>query len=46
MLLKIFTAIQLLQILEKGGSTYPWLVEVLDETGHPAPVVVKMFTPK
>jgi len=44
--LKIYSALQLLQILDKGGSTYPWVVEVLDDTGTPALFVVKMFTPK
>lgn len=45
-LLKIYPAIQLLHILNKGGSTYPWVVEVLDDTDTPAAFVVKMFTPK
>jgi len=44
--LKIYPAIQLLHILNKGGSTYPWVVEVLDDTGTPVPFVVKMFAPK
>jgi hypothetical protein len=42
--LKIYPAIQLLQILDKGGSTYPWLVELLDDQQTPATFVVKMFT--
>ncbi len=45
-LLKIYTAIQLLRILDKGGSTYPWVVELLDERQNPVAFVVKMFTPK
>ncbi len=43
--MKIYPAIQLLRIFDKGGSTYPWLVELLDERQTPVTFVVKMFTP-
>lgn len=42
--MKIYPAIQYLGTLEKGGSTRPWLVELLTNDNGPETYVVKMFT--
>ena len=42
--MKIYPAIEYLGTIEKGGSTRPWLVEVLTDSGEPDTYVVKMFT--
>lgn len=44
--MKIYPAIQYLDTLEKGGSTRPWLVELLTDENVPETYVVKMFTAK
>jgi hypothetical protein len=44
--LKILEAITLHSVIEKGGSTYPWVVLVQGDETNLAPYVVKLFTPK
>lgn len=42
--LEICKTIELLSILNKGGSTYPWLVNLLDDKQAVSAFVVKIFT--
>jgi hypothetical protein len=42
-LLSIYNQIQFVKKIEEGGSTHPWLVQVLTEEGV-IPYVVKLFT--
>lgn len=44
--MKILPAVQLQRVLDKGGSTKPWLVELLEASDVLAPYVVKVFTPR
>jgi len=42
--LQIYEAINFDKIIESGGSTYPWLVVVIDSDMKPCKYVVKLFT--
>lgn len=44
--MKIFDAIEFVQEIESGGSTYPWVIKVVNENSQPVPFVVKLFTDK
>lgn len=45
--MEIFLATDLLEILEKGGSTYPWMMKLENpRTGEQGHYIVKMFTHK
>lgn len=43
--MNIYRAISFKSVVDKGGSTYPWLVEALNGQGKLVLCVVKMFTP-
>lgn len=44
--MKIYPAISFRDTLEKGGSTQPWVVDLLTDEGIPTAFVVKMFNSK
>ncbi|MEA5261020.1 hypothetical protein VB264_24695 [Arcicella aquatica] len=42
--MQIYDAISFQEIVDSGGSTYPWRVMVVDEDKQLKPFLVKMFT--
>lgn len=44
--MKIFDAIEFVREIESGGSTYPWIIKVVNDNSQPVPFVVKLFTDK
>lgn len=44
--MKVLEAIALQDVIEKGGSTYPWVVLVKEDETNLSPYVVKVFTTK